>query len=152
MSELWWLAALSLVPWVELRGSIPLAVAVGYPPLASFVACTAANLLAIPLGWAFLDWTYRRWLSRWPWVRRQVERVRRRGEGYVRRYEALGLALFVAVPLPGTGAYAGTLLAWLLGLPRARAWAAVAAGVVLAGIVVTAVVTGVVAGWKWAVR
>ncbi len=152
MSQLWWLAALSLVPWVELRGSIPLALAAGHPPLVSFAACTAVNLLAVPVAWAVLDLAYGRWLSRWPWVRRQVERVRRRGEGYVQRYEVVGLALFVAVPLPGTGAYAGTLLAWLLGLPRVRAWGAIAAGVVAAGVVVTAAATGVLAGLRWLVR
>ncbi|MFN3285419.1 MAG: COG2426 family protein [bacterium] len=152
MSDLWWAAALSLVPWVELRGAIPLAVAVGHPPVVSFAVCTAANLLVVPVGWVFLDWCYARWLSRWPWVCRQVDRVRRRGEGYVRGYGVVGLALFVAVPLPGTGAYAGTLLGWLLGMPKLRAWGAVALGVVVAGVLVTAVSTGAVAGFRWLVR
>jgi len=152
VSDLWWVAALSLVPWVELRGSIPLALALGHPPLVAFAVCTAANLLAVPAGWVSLDWCYGRWLSRSAWVRRQVERVRRRGEGYVRRYEVWGLALFVAVPLPGTGAYAGTLLGWLLGLPRPRAWAAVSSGVVLAGAGVTAAATGVAEALRWLVR
>lgn len=152
MSDLWWIAALSLVPWVELRGSIPLALALGHPPLLSFALCTAVNLLVVPAGWTFLDWCYGRWLSRWPWVRRQVERVRHRGEGYVRRYEVWGLAVFVAVPLPGTGAYAGTLLGWLLGLPRRRAWSAVMAGVVVAGAAVTAAAAGVLGGLRWLVR
>jgi len=118
----------------------------------SFAVCTAANLLVVPVGWTFLDWCYARWLSRWPWVRRQVERVRRHGEGYVRGYGLVGLALFVAVPLPGTGAYAGTLLGWLLGMPKLRAWGAVALGVVGAGALVTAVSTGVVAGFRWLAR
>ena len=64
MSGLWWAAALSLVPWVELRGSIPVALALGSPPVVSFAVCTAANLLAVPVGWIFLDWCYARWLSR----------------------------------------------------------------------------------------
>ncbi len=152
MSELWWVAALSLVPWVELRGSIPLALALGYPPGLAFAVCTAVNLLVVPVGWLVLDWCYARWLSRFRWLRGQVERVRRRGEGYVRRHAVLGLVLFVAVPLPGTGAYAGTLLGWLLGVSRLRAWGAVAAGVVVAGALVTAAATGVVAGVRWLVR
>ncbi len=140
--SLWWIALLSLVPWVELRGSILLAIASGHPPLGSFLACTLTNLLVITPAWAVLDLCYHRFLSRFPWVRRQVDRVRSKGTPYVQRYELLGLALFVAVPLPGTGAYAGALLAWLLGLPRVGAWAAIAAGVVVAGLVVTAVSTG----------
>lgn len=143
-----WIAALSLVPWVELRGSIPLGIARGYPPLWTFLLCTLANLLVIVPGWLALDLCYDRFLSRIAWVRRQVERVHAKGTPYVQRYELAGLALFVAVPLPGTGAYAGTLLAWLLGLPRVKAWAAVALGVVAAGAVVTAASVGLVAGWR----
>lgn len=152
MSDLVWVAALGLVPWVELRGSIPLAIALGYPPGVVFAVCTAVNLLVVPVGWTVLEWTYARGLSRSPWVRRQVERLRGRGEGYVRRYGGVGLALFVAMPLPGTGAYAGTLLGWLLGLPRWLAWCAVATGVVAAGAAVTGAATGVVAGLRWLVR
>lgn len=143
-----WIAALSLVPWVELRGSIPLGIARGYPPFWTFLLCTLANLLVIVPGWLVLDLSYERFLSRITWVRRQVERVRAKGTPYVERYELAGLALFVALPLPGTGAYAGTLLAWLLGLPRARAWVAIAAGVAVAGAIVTAASTGLVAGWR----
>jgi uncharacterized membrane protein len=143
-----WIAALSLVPWVELRGSIPLGIARGYPPLWTFLLCTLTNLLVIVPGWLVLDLFYERFLSRIAWIRRQVERVRAKGTPYVERYELVGLALFVAVPLPGTGAYAGTLLAWLLGLPRAKAWAAIAAGVVVAGAIVTAASTGLAAGWR----
>lgn len=152
MKDLVWVAALSLVPWVELRGSIPLAIALGYPPMVVFAVCTAVNLLVIPLGWTVLECTYARWLSLSPWVRRQVERVRGRGEDYVHRHRVVGLALFVALPLPGTGAYAGTLLGWLLGLPRWRAWCAVATGVVAAGAAVTGVATGALAGLRWLVR
>jgi uncharacterized membrane protein len=152
VTGLWWAAALSLVPWVELRGSIPLALALGYPPAVAFAVCTGVNLLAIPVGWLVLDWCYTRWLSRFRWLRGQVERVRRRGEGYVHRHAALGLALFVAVPLPGSGAYAGTLLGWLLGLSRLRVWGAVAVGVMAAGAVVTAAATGLVAGVRWLLR
>ncbi|MDR5683853.1 MAG: small multi-drug export protein [Armatimonadota bacterium] len=148
MTQLLWIASLSLVPWIELRGSIPLGIARGFAPLEVFFVCTVVNLLVIVPGWFALEWFYERWFSRIGWVRRQVERVRERGRSYVERYQLLGLTLFVAVPLPGTGAYSGTLAAWLLGLPRAKSWLAVAAGVVLAGIAVTLASTGAVAGWR----
>ncbi|MDR7415207.1 MAG: small multi-drug export protein [Armatimonadota bacterium] len=146
--SLWWISALSLVPWVELRGSIPMALAQGHPPFKTFLFCTLANLLAIVPGWLALDLCYHRFFSRFGWVQRQVDRVRQKGTPYVHRYELLGLALFVAVPLPGTGAYAGTLLAWLLGLPRGKAWAAIAIGVATAGLAVTAVSSGAVEGLR----
>lgn len=137
-------AAVTLVPWIELRGSIPLGVAMGYHPLLVLAVSVAANCLIIIPGFLALDLLYARWLARVPWVHRQVERVRAQGSRYVERYELLGLALFVAVPLPGTGAYSGTLLAWLLGLDRSRAALAIALGVLGAGIAVTLAVTGVV--------
>jgi len=58
----------------------------------------------------------------------------------------LGLALFVAVPLPGTGAYSGTAAAWLLGMDRKKAFFAVSLGVCLAFVVVWALAEGILAG------
>jgi uncharacterized membrane protein len=136
------LAALTLVPWIELRGSIPLAIALGWHPVAAAALAVAVNCLLVPPTYFGLEWFYARWLSRLRVVRRVVEGVRRRGGALVERYELLGLALFVAVPLPGTGAYSGTALAWLAGLPRWRAMAAVAAGVWMAAAAVTLLATG----------
>jgi uncharacterized membrane protein len=96
-----------------------------------------------------LDLTYDRWLSRWRLVRRQVERVRRTGARLIDRYELLGLTLFVAVPLPGTGAYSGVLLAWLLGMKRGASMLAIAAGVIIAGVAVTLIAGGALAGLRW---
>lgn len=139
---------LTLVPWIELRGSIPLAIALGWHPLAAGVLGIAANWLIIVPGYVFLELCYHRWLSRFaPW-RRIVERVRVRGTAMVERYELLGLALFVAVPLPGTGAYSGTLLAWLLGVDRRKGLGAVALGVALAGVAITLVASGAAAALR----
>lgn len=134
--------ALTVVPWIELRGGIPLAIALGWNPLAAGAVGILANWLIIVPGYFFLELFYERWLSRFAFMRRLVGRVRGKGAGLVERYELVGLAVFVAVPLPGTGAYSGTLLAWLLGLQRWRAMAAVAAGVAAAGAAVTLVASG----------
>ncbi|MDR7418772.1 MAG: small multi-drug export protein [Armatimonadota bacterium] len=136
------LALLTAVPWIELRGSIPLAVALGWSPLSAALVGIAANCLVVVPCYYFMQLFYDRWLSRVTLIRRAVERVRVKGAGMVERYELLGLTLFVAVPLPGTGAYAGTTLAWLLGRRRWRAMGAVAVGVVLAGIAVTLLTSG----------
>jgi len=142
------LVAITVVPWIELRGSIPVGVAMGYHPLLVLALAVIANCLAIFPGFLALDLLYDRWLSGIPWIRRQVERVRVKGGSYLERYELIGLTLFVGVPLPGTGAYAGTLLAWLTGLERRRAALAIAAGVIVAGVAVTLVATGVVAALR----
>lgn len=138
------LVAITFVPWIELRGAIPVGIAMGYHPLLVLGLTAVANCLIIVPGFLALDLLYDRWLSKRAWVRAQVDRVRARGGVYLERYELLGLALFVGVPLPGTGAYAGTLLAWLVGLNRRRAGVAIAFGVVLAGVAVTLLATGVI--------
>ncbi len=148
MKELLLLVGITIIPWIELRGSIPVGVARGYHPLWVLAITVAANCAVILPAFALLDLTYDRWLSRWPFFRAQVSRVRAAGSRYVARYQLLGLALFVAIPLPGTGAYSGTLLAWLLGLRRGAAAGAIAAGVLGAGIVVTLVSTGVIAALR----
>lgn len=139
------LAGLTFVPWIELRGSIPLGLAWDLPWTWVFVVATAANVLVFVPTWAVLWLFYERWLRR-TFVRDLVEGVRRRGQRLVERYGALGLAVFVAVPLPGTGAYAGTALAFLMGIPPVRAFLSVAVGVLGAGVVVTLVSTGVLSG------
>jgi len=136
------IVALTALPWIELRGSIPLAIALGWDPVAAGAMGIIANWLIIVPGYFFLDLFYERWFSRFAFIRRLVKRVREKGAGLIERYELLGLALFVGVPLPGTGAYAGVTLAWLLGLRRWRAMAAVALGVAVAGIAVTLVASG----------
>ena len=71
---------------------------------------------------------------------RFIERVRRKAHPHILKYGYLGLTLFVAVPLPVTGAYTGTLAAWLFGMERKKAFLALSLGVVMAGIIVTAAV------------
>ena len=146
-----WLAVISAVPWIELRGAIPVGLGLGYPWPAVFLISVAANCLVIVPAFYVLDLLYGR-LSRWAWFRRQVDRVRKRGEPLIRRYSLVGLALFVAVPLPGTGAYSGAALAWLLGLDRRKSAVAIAAGVVIAGVVVTLAATGALAAWRGLLR
>lgn len=147
--DLLFVAGITLIPAVELRGSIPVGLALELHPLAVFLVAVAANCLLIPPSFLVLDLTYERWLSKSAFVRAQVERIRAAGQKLVDRYELLGLMFFVAVPLPGTGAYSGVLLAWLLGTRRAASMLAIAAGVVLAGVAVLLIATGVLAGLRW---
>ncbi len=67
----------------------------------------------------------------------------------MQRYGALGLLLFVAVPLPGSGAWTGSLIAVVLGLKKRYAWPAISLGVVIAGVLVTLASAGVLKGLEW---
>lgn len=141
------LVGLTWVPWIELRGSIPLGLAWELPwPAVVAVAIVANSLVFVPV-YVVLKLLYERWLRR-TFVGALVEGARQRGRHLIERHGHWGLAIFVAVPLPGTGVYAGTALAFLMGIPPVRAFFAVAAGVVGAATIVTLVSTGVLAGLR----
>jgi uncharacterized membrane protein len=141
-STLAWAVLLSLLPIAELRGSIPYSLASGMPVGAAFGLCVAVNMMVGPIAWLFLS-TLHRLLSRWrPYAalfERLVERARRKVHAAVERWGYWGLAVFVAIPLPFTGAWTGALGAWVLGMDVRKSLLAVAAGVLVAGVVVTAV-------------
>ena len=140
MDPLLYTALISMVPVVELRGAIPVALASGVPAFSAACAATLGNLLPVPFILIFI----RRFLL---WLRARSARCRRlaawierraeKGMTQVRRYAFWGLTLFVAIPLPGTGAWTSALIAALLEIRPARAFAAIAAGVVIAAAIVT---------------
>ena len=137
---------LSILPIAELRGGIPYAVANDISLPEAFITCVIANMLVIPILFIFLDTLHNqfykvkpyRWLfDKW------VIRTQRKAEKNVARWGYWGVMLFVAIPLPITGAYTGTLAAWLLKLNKKRAFWYLALGVVIAGVVVSiATMTG----------
>jgi uncharacterized membrane protein len=150
VETLLWTAFLSILPISELRGAIPFAIARGVPWYAAFLFATACNALVAPLGWLFLSSLHKVFLRLaerpfFSWYRKFfdgfVERARVKLHKNLERWGWLGLALFVGVPLPVTGAWTGTLGAWVLGLSKKRTLAAVILGVVIAGAIVTAVTT-----------
>jgi uncharacterized membrane protein len=138
---------IAAMPILELRGSIPWASTVGgLSPLAAYGWSVLGNILPIPFFLLFLGRTEKA-LRRYPsfdkffcWL---FARTRRKAR-VVERYGALGLTLFVAVPLPVTGAWTGTVAAYLFDVPLAKAAVAILAGVCLAGIVVTLTVQGII--------
>jgi len=142
-NTLFWSALLSLVPISELRGAIPFAVANGMPIVAAALWCVAWNALAGPIAFVFLGTVHKllyRWKAYAGFFDRFVERARAKVHKEVEKYGYWGLLVFVAIPFPLTGAWSGALGAWVLGMERKKAMLAVAAGVVVAGIVVSLVV------------
>jgi uncharacterized membrane protein len=118
---------LTWLPWVELRGAIPLAFQQNetlYLPL-----ILLANLAIYWPGYFFLDLVYHR-IPVGSWVYRKLDKIREKAHPMVEKYGFMGLAVFVAIPLPGTGAYSGTAAAWLLGMDRWKGFWSVSLGVV----------------------
>jgi uncharacterized membrane protein len=135
----WYVLVLSMLPFTELRATIPLAVAWGMYPWKAFCLAVMGNVIPVvpillllqPLekglkSFPRLGWSFQNFL----------QKTRDKGE-QVKKYGLLGLMLFVAIPLPGTGAWTGAILAWLLGLPYFSAFLAISAGVLGAGVLVT---------------
>jgi uncharacterized membrane protein len=145
MNDILLVIVASASPISELRGGIPLGIGLGLEPALTFVVSVVTNILIFFPARFVLDVFYRSVLHRLPLFDRYLVRVREKGKPRVDKYGLVGLALFVAVPLPITGAYTGTVLSWLLAMSWRRAFAGVAAGVVIAGIIVMLVTLGVVA-------
>lgn len=136
-------AAFTLLPISELRGAIPYAVLSGMNPIAAYFFCFILNSLLGPIVYIFLD-SLNKILLRMKWYKdlfeRLVERARNKVSDKVDKYGYLGIMLFVGIPLPITGAYTGTLGAWLLGLNRKKTCLAVAGGAAISGIIVSLIV------------
>jgi len=131
---------ISALPIFELRGAIPVAINLfHFPWYYALLLAIIGNLLPVPVILLFLD-AISRWLSRVGFFNRFLqwlfEHTKKRGR-IVERYERIGLALFVAIPLPFTGAWTGSLLAVLFGLKFKPAMLSIFVGILIAAIIVT---------------
>ncbi len=135
-------ALLSLLPISELRGAIPYALAKKADPLFAYFYCVFFNILVTPLFYLFIS-TIHRLFTGFAWYNAVFEklviRTRNKVRDSIEKYGYIGIMLFVAVPLPVTGAYTGTMGAWVLGLGKRKTFLAVSAGVAIAGIIVSLV-------------
>lgn len=127
-------------PIAELRAAIPLAILeYDFPWYYALLFALIGNMLPVPFILLFLN-TASRLLSKVGFFDRILnwlfEHTKKRGR-LVERYERIGLALFVAIPLPITGAWTGSLLAVLFGLKFKHAMLSIFIGVLIAGIIVT---------------
>lgn len=139
------MVALTFLPTLELRASIPYGVVLLDGELHwAFVAliCIACNILLAPLVWLFVHYVMHIFLQIgfinriYEWL---VRRTQRKVKKYVDRWGVIGLAFFIGVPLPGSGVYSGCLGAYLLDFKFRDYLLASALGCLIAGAVVTAV-------------
>ena len=145
---------LTVLPVTELRAGLPLAIAYaldkGVPVFLIFILVVLLNILVIFFIFYFLDNLHHLFMNI-KLYRRLFEKYmgyfQKKIDKFERRYNALGflaLTLFVAVPLPGTGAWTGCLLAWVLGLDRKKSILAIALGVLIAGLFILFGTLGVI--------
>lgn len=140
----------SMVPIVELRGAIPLGVAHGVPLPTAVCLSIVGNMMPVPVIMLFVRQVFQK-LGRQKnflasWVARLEERAGLKSQ-FVIDYELLGLIFLVAIPLPGTGAWTGALVASLLELRIRHALPAIFVGVVIAAGIITALT---LTAWKGA--
>ena len=127
------LMLISMTPAIELRGGVPVGNWMGISPAATFVICTIGNMLPIaPMLLALRSSLFKKLAA--PLLKRAEKKLAGLPTGQSR---TLALALFVGVPAPGTGAWTGAIIAYLLDMPFGTAMASIFAGVVLAGAIMT---------------
>ena len=135
----------SLLPVLELRGGLIAAKLLGLPMLRAFAICFVGNMLPVPLILLFIRRIFA-FLKRFSRVEQAIDKLEARSirkAVKVVKYRLWGLLLLVAVPLPGTGAWTGALVAALLDIRMKHALPVIAAGVLIAGAIVCAVMYGV---------
>lgn len=146
--EFIWTILVSMVPVVELRGGIPFGVAAGLPVWAAYLAAVIGNIIPAPFIIVYIrrifQWM-RQKLPRFNGVVDQLEEKAHLKGKTVAKYKYLGLAIFVAIPLPGTGAWTGALAAAFLDMPLRRAMPSIIVGVLAAGIAISILTFGVTA-------
>lgn len=140
------LLIVSMLPLIELRGAVPLGIASGMPWYEVLPICLFGNLLPIPFVLLFAE-KLLDWLAKWPpmagfakWYKEKLLSK----TSQVTKYARIGLFLFVAVPLPGTGAWSGAAIAALLNMNRWKAFLSIALGVLAAGLLMTIGTHGVI--------
>lgn len=130
---------ISMLPIIELRGAIPVATALGLDPVVSYIIAIIGNILPVPFILLFItpfcNMLKKTSLFRWfpEWLEKKVEK----NEAKVTKYKNLGLFIFVAIPLPGTGAWTGALVASFIGYRFRDAFFAISGGVLTAGVIMS---------------
>ena len=135
-----------MVPVFELRGAIPVGVAAGLPFWIVFITAILGNLLPVPFLILFTRRVFEWLRKKSAFLERLVSRLEKKAsakEDLLKNYELLGLCILVAIPLPGTGAWTGSLVAAVFDIRLKHAFPAIALGVLIAAVIVSVVTYGV---------
>ncbi len=137
---------IAMVPVLELRGALPIGVGLGLDPIVSLVVSILGNMVPVPFIVFFIEKIFD-WMRKFEKFRRIVERMEARAakhEDKINKYKAWGLFILVAIPLPGTGAWTGSLVAAVFKFSVKQAFFVIFLGVIAAGIIVFLITYGVV--------
>ncbi len=139
----------SMVPLLELRGGVPIGIGMGLDPVAVFVICVIGNMIPVPFIYFFarkvLEWGSDKPVigKFFTWCLQKGEKGGEKLQAKAGRGLFVALLLFVGIPLPGTGAWTGTLAAAMLKMDFKKSVLAVVLGVMLAGIIMGLATAGV---------
>lgn len=155
MSKILWVLFISMLPIIELRGAIPVGAAMELSMWINYLVCIVGNLIPVP----FILILIRKILHymqtcKVPLFRKVSDFIIRKAEknkDKITKYATLGLFIFVALPLPGTGAWTGALVAAMLEMKFKNALISIILGVLTAGVVVTAISYGFLGFLSWLV-
>ena len=137
---------MSMVPVIELRGAVPYGVTAGLPLLPVLLTAILGNMVPVPFILLFIRKILAWMKTREGFCRRLAEKLEARAlskSDVLEKYAAFGLFVLVAIPLPGTGAWTGSLVAAVFRLKWKHAIPSIFAGVVAAGIIMSIVSYGV---------
>ena len=136
---------ISMVPLVELRGAVPLGAAIGMPATTLVPLAILGNMIPIPFllffGEKALDWVCT--LRPFTKFATAYKNKLLAKTDQVTKYARIGLLLFVAIPVPGTGAWSGALIVTILKMPKVKALMYILGGVIIAGFIMLAASNGV---------
>ena len=141
MKDYLWIFFISMVPLIELRGAIPVSQVLHLPIVQSYIICIIGNMLPVPIIYLFarkvLEWGAEKPVigKFFTWCLEKGEKGGRKLQEKAGRGLFLALLFFVGIPLPGTGAWTGTLAASILDMDFKSTTVAVMLGVLLAGII-----------------
>lgn len=143
----------SMIPIIELRGAIPLGAWLELPWWQNYILAVLGNMIPVPFILLFID-KFIGWMSRskikffnkvGTWLTNKAEKNREK----IEKYSFWGVCLFVAVPLPVTGAWTGSLVAATIGMKGWKAFLSCLLGVMIAGVIMTLASYGVVAAFSF---
>lgn len=137
----------SMIPIIELRGAIPLGAGLGLPFWQNYLISVVGNMLPIPVILLFvkavLQFMQRCRVKFFNKIADFIFRKADKNKPKIEKYSFLGLFLFVAIPIPGTGAWTGSLVASLIGMKFWKAMLSVFLGVLTAGLIMSAISYGI---------
>ena len=138
---------ISMAPIIELRGGLPYGIALGLDYPVALAAAVLGNMVPVPFIIAYIRHVFTWLRERSKWWDEKITRLEKKAHlkgRVVRKYSTIGLCILVAIPLPGTGAWTGALVAAVLDMRLKKAIPAIFLGVCIAAAIMTMVTFGLI--------